>query len=181
MKLIYDKTKINDAVLRVEWEDEGKKHVILNKYIATILLPAELKFYFTNATVKTPIGKYLKILLHKYKTLLLTDEIGLKKCEKLNTGFQEKGLELEKISFQVEAEVWAELKMLKLALNWSVCRIVSFLVYLDSVCLLEDLPESVAGIVVPKSPDFYFIGRFYFHTKKPTLYRRTTFIRNDYS
>ena len=181
MKLIYDKSKINDALLRIEWENGENKNVIRNYYIASILIPIELQTHFVNSTLGTPIGKYLKCLLLKYKTLLLADDFGLRKCEKLNLGFQEKGLELEKISFQVEAEVWAELKVLKLALNWSVCRIVSFLVYLDSVCILEDIPESVVGIVVPKSPDFYFIGRFYFHTKKPYFYRRTTFIRKDFS
>ena len=181
MKLIYEHSKINDSLLRIDWEEKDKKNLIQNKYIASILIPKNLNSHFTNNTIHSPVGKYLKILLLKYKTLLLTNEIGLKKCEKLNLGFQEKGLELQKLSFQVEAEVWAELKVLKLALNWSVCRIVSFLVYLDSVCILEDIPEDVVGIVVPKTPNYFFISRFYFNTKKPYFYRRTNFIRKDYS
>ena len=181
MKLIFDKSKINDALLRIEWENGDEKNIIRNHYIASILLPKELNSHFINNTTQTQVGNYLKTLLLKYKNLVLSNEIGLKKCEKLNLGFQEKGMELKKISFQVEAEVWAELKMLKLALNWSVCKIVSFLVYLDSVCILEDIPDSVVSIVVPKTPNFYFISRFYFNTKKPYFYRRTHFIRKDYS
>ena len=174
MKLITKSNYETDSVLSIKIENK----VVNNNCIVSILLPKKLCPFYLQ--IETKPKKYFKELIRKYKSLLLNDTIGLKEKKSINLGYQEKGQSLKKFSLEIESDVWAELKVLRFALNWSICKILSFLISLDQLGIVENFPESIGGLVVPKKTNFYFIGRFYFSTKKSIFYRRVTYKRKDF-
>ena len=100
--------------------------------------------------------------------------------KKLNVGFQKKDLDLQKVNVEVEAESWAELKQLRLCTNWSVCRIVSLLVYFDWMGIAEDIPEKIKSIIVPDKAVILQRYEAVFNPKKSVYTRSFNIRRYDF-
>jgi hypothetical protein len=173
-KIISRRVMSNDARLKdldsklvagevVEKEKEKFVH-------ATLLIPEHLLPYFQTVLARDKANRFIQRLLKQCKQALLVDENLF--SSSVNTLYQENHQNLYKKSFYVEASVWCELKQLRLIMNWSICRIMTFLLYLDSTGFFEALPESVLDLVVPRIEIFLQYGKIFLSTKKSKFIRR---------
>jgi hypothetical protein len=144
----------------------------------SLLIPAEFYEHYCERVKVVKSRAYIKSLLAKYRYLLFMEPEYFAK--KLNVGYQKEHLDLQKVNVEVEAESWAELKQLRLCTNWSVCRIVSFLVQLDWMGIAEDLPEEIKSIIVPQTPMVLQRYEAVFNTKKCIYTRSFNIKRFDY-
>jgi hypothetical protein len=176
-KYFYDENLVNSATLKIKYVKNNKTIIEKNYTKANLLIPEDLKDFYLNQIKKHKTKVYLKELVKNYKSILLNGCLEKYNPEsKLNTAYQEKDLNLIKMSIYVEAEVWAELKQLKNFLNWSICRIVSFLVYLDWIGIVENIPREVVDMIVPEKNSFSLHYKSEFNSRF-CLYRRKLYYR----
>ena len=143
------------------------------KYVhASLLIPEELISHFELILLKVDKKMFIEKLVKQGKQILLTDQEFFSK--KINTLYQDENLNLQKKSFRVEAGIWCELKQLRSILNWSVCRIMSFLLYLDRTGFFDELGDRLLEFVAPK------IEKFFQYTKVFTASRTKQFVRKFY-
>ena len=144
----------------------------------TVLIPDGLFDHYRSKVDTLGVGEYFIYLLKNYRSFLKLDPEDIER--KLNLGYQIVGLELHKENIHVECEVWAELKMWKSFLNWSVCRIVTYLVQLDLAGIAEELPERFVSLVSPLLAKFFVKSKIVFSTKMSSYVRRHKIRRFDY-
>lgn len=137
---------------------------------ATLLIPEDLVPYFESVLARDKANRFIQRLLKQCKQALLVDESLF--SSNVNTLYQETHQNLKKKSFYVEASVWCELKQLRLIMNWSICRIMTFLLYLDSTGFFQALPDSVLDLVVPRIETFLQFSKAFLSSKKSTFIRR---------
>ena len=187
-RAVYPNKFQNDAFLKWEEEKKGKKVKDCNKATGSVLIPEFLEEFYS-ARAKAFRSGYLKFLVESYSYLLLqeydSDEenkqwLGLSSRPTLNTGYQQLGMDLQKHYIRVESEVWAMLKQLRNLLNQSVCKIVTFLVYLDWLGIEETIPQEIKQIVVPAKKKFILHYEAQFNTKMWHYTRRSRFKRFDF-
>jgi len=133
---------------------------------STLLIPKSYMklFYKGRQSHGDKTGEYLSHLLNRYRFLIKNGFIP--KHEYLKTGYQEKGLDLQRVDFAPNPEDWAEMKCLKAFFNRSMTWIFVFLLVLDSLDLEKQLPGQLASFVVPKLSSLRLEVRIIFSRKK---------------
>ena len=187
-KLFYTRQYSNVSHLKVKmpYGADGKinfykpvRHVEEHNLTrGSLLIPKELYEHYCEQVKAVKSRSYVKSLLAKYRYLLFLRPEEFE--TKLNVGYQKTKLDLQKVNVEVEAESWAELKQLRFCMNWSVCRIVTLLVYFDWMGIAEDLPEEIKSIIVPQQARVLQDYKAVFNTKKCIYTRKFTIRRFDY-
>jgi hypothetical protein len=187
-KLFYRKQFSNDSYVKVKmpYGADGKINFYNTvRYVeehnltrGSLLIPKSLYEHYCERVKAVKSRAYVKSLLAKYRYLLFMRPEDFEK--KLNVGFQKKDLDLQKVNVEVEAESWAELKQLRLCMNWSVCRIVSLLVYFDWMGIAEDIPEKIKSIIVPDKAVVLQDYKAVFNPKKCVYTRSFNIRRYDF-
>ncbi|MBP9888691.1 MAG: DUF1564 family protein [Leptospiraceae bacterium] len=147
---------------------------------STLLIPKNYMelFYEGRKSYDGKTGEYLSHLLNRYRFLVRNGLIP--KHEFLKTGYQEKGLDLQRVDFAPNPEDWAEMKCLKAFFNRSMTWIFVFLLVLDSLELEKKLPVKLASFVVPKLSSLRLEVRIIFSRKK-VIYDKILQITRDKS
>jgi hypothetical protein len=138
-KTFLPKERVND------WKEYPEKSTR-----STLLIPDRYMRLFhkrLKANKHNPT-EYLSYLLESYRLLIRNGEIPV--YGKLETGYQEEGLKLQRVDFIPRGEDWAEMKCLKAFLNRSMTWIFVYLLVLDSLEIKKNLPEKFVDFVVPK-------------------------------
>jgi hypothetical protein len=149
------------------------------KYVhASLLIPEELIPHFEFILKKVDKKKIIEKLVKQGKQILLTDQEFF--SQKINTLYQDENLNLQKKSFRVEASIWCELKQLRSIINWSVCRIMSFLLYLDSTGFFEILEERLLEFVAPRVEKFFQYTKIFVTSKTNQFVRKFYYRRFKY-
>lgn len=138
---------------------------------STLLIPAcYMKLFYKRLKAnKHNPRMYLSYLLENYRLLIKNREIP--SYEKLETGYQEDGLKLQRVDFIPRGEDWAEMKCLKAFLNRSMTWIFVYLLVLDSLEIKKNLPEKFVDFVVPKLASMRIMVIILF-SRKRKIYRR---------
>jgi hypothetical protein len=145
---------------------------------STFLIPQTYMTLFQKKMEKFDwdLQSYLSYLLNKYRFLIRTGIIP--KHDYLKTGYQKKELNLKRVDFVPLAEDWAELKCLKTFFNRSMNWIFVFLLLLDDLDLVKNLPKDLADFVVPKVANFRQEVRAII-SRKQSLYIRILQVTRD--
>jgi hypothetical protein len=95
------------------------------------------------------VGLGLEKLLRKYKGFLASTKLPFQDKPKLT--FQEEGLDLQRLSFRVEDDVWFELGILAYGCGVSRCWLFSYLLELElsGISLLVSRPEFQDAVTTP--------------------------------
>lgn len=117
---------------------------------STLLIP---EFLFDDFLLKTKKFKgntalYLHSLLRRYRTVSYSGLIP--EPEKLKTSYQDRDLNLKKVSFYPKNVDWIELGELALAYGKSRCWLFVFLLKLDLANMWSCLVEAKLNKIVPK-------------------------------
>jgi len=117
---------------------------------STLLIPESMLEDFRNKTKKFNgnTAAYLHSLLRRFRSV--THSGLIPEPEKLKTSYQERDLNLQKVSFTPKNEDWIELGELALAFGKSRCWLFVFLLKLDLVNLWNCLVEAGLNKIVPK-------------------------------
>ncbi|HRG46693.1 MAG TPA: DUF1564 family protein [Leptospiraceae bacterium] len=159
-KTFSPKERVND------WKEYPEKSTR-----STLLIPAcYMKLFHKRLKAnKHNPTEYLSYLLESYRILIRNGEIPV--YGKLETGYQEEGLKLQRVDFIPKGEDWAEMKCLKAFLNRSMTWIFVYLLVLDSLDIKKNLPEKFVDFVVPKKAHLRLMVIILF-SRKRKLYRR---------
>ncbi len=120
---------------------------------STLLIPAHLlkDFLKQKAKYHQNTSLYLRSLIRRFRSIthsgLLPDPI------KIKAEYQEKKLELQKISFRPRNSDWIELGALALAFGKSRCWMFVYLLKLDLLGLWEILVRAGLKKIVPTIPN----------------------------
>lgn len=138
---------------------------------STLLIPARnIEMYLARLEdFENNPTNYLTYLLKSYGFLIRNGILA--KNAKLETAYQEEGLNLQRVDFVPKGEDWAELKCLRTFLNRSMTWIFVQLLLLDSLEIAKHLPERLADFVVPKMSQFRVMVKVILSRKLP-LYTR---------
>jgi hypothetical protein len=134
---------------------------------STILIPIHyMPFYqFKLKNFNNSPKEYLSFLLNRYDFLIRNGIIP--RNSKIETTYQDEGLELQRVDFIPDANDWAHLKCLKTFLNRSMSWIFVYLLYLNSLEIKDILPRKLADFVVPKISNFRIVVKVILSRKKP--------------
>lgn len=138
---------------------------------STLLIPArhmELYHLKLKEFQNNP-REYLSYLLKSYSFLIRNGIIP--KNSKLETAYQEEGLELQRIDFVPRGDDWAEMKCLRTFLNRSMTWIFVHLLLLDSLEIAKLIPKKLANFVVPRISKFRVVVNVILSRKLP-IYTR---------
>lgn len=118
--------------------------------VSTLLIPESLKEAFLQKTKKYNgnTSSYLHSLLRRFRSV--THSGLIPEPEKLKTTYQDRDLNLQKISFKPKNEDWIELGELALVFGKSRCWIFVFLLKLDISNMWCTLVEAGLEKIVPK-------------------------------
>ena len=167
MKVFYTPTFLNEC-----------NNLQEPQYSSSILIPAHLIEFWDSKTGEDEDSRrdYLHLLLKRYRFLVYNGI--LEKCEALMTKYQAKDQHLHKMAIRPYPEDWAELKQLKAFFNKSICYIVSFLVFLDSLGIAEFIPECLLSFGVPTKAGFRLYTKAIF-SRENHFYDRQMQYRRD--
>lgn len=117
--------------------------------VSTLLIPEYLyeDFRLKTKKFKGNTSLYLQSLLRRFRTV--THSGLIPEPEKLKTSFQERGLNLQKVSFKPKNVDWIELGELAFAFGKSRCWLFVFLLKLDIVNMWNSLVEAGLKKIVP--------------------------------
>ncbi|MBP7280039.1 MAG: DUF1564 family protein [Leptospiraceae bacterium] len=117
--------------------------------VSTLLIPEHLKEAFLEKTKKYNgnTSLYLRSLLRRFRTL--THSGMIPEPEKLKTSYQDRDLNLKKVSFKPKNSDWLELGELALVFGKSRCWMFVFLLKLDLVGMWRSLVEAGLKKIVP--------------------------------
>ncbi len=121
--------------------------------VSTLLIPEYLYDDFSLKTKKYK-GKtalYLQSLLRRFRTI--THSGMIPEAEKLKTTYQERNLDLQKVSFKPKNADWMELGELALVFGKSRFWLFVFLLKLDLLNLWHSLVEAGLKKIVPIIPN----------------------------
>jgi Protein of unknown function (DUF1564) len=163
------KIRVND------WKECPEK-----KTRSTLLIPNRyMKLYRRKLKAnKHNPRQYLSYLLEKYRLSIKHGKIP--EYEKLETCYQEEGLNLQRIDFIPRGDDWAELKCLKAFLNRSMTWIFVYLLVLDSIKEKKNISKMFGSFVVPKLASMR-IRIVILFSRKRKLYRRIMLYTRDKS
>jgi len=121
--------------------------------VSTLLIPKYLNEDFRSKTKKYKgnTALYLRSLLRRFR--IVTHSGLIPEPEKLKTSYQERDLDLQKVSFKPKNEDWIELGELALAFGKSRCWLFVFLLKLDLVNMWQSLVEAGLKKIVPTVPN----------------------------
>lgn len=135
---------------------------------STLLIPEYLlaDFHLKSKKFKGNYASYLHSLLRRFRSV--THSGLIPDPEKLKTSYQDRDLNLQKISFKPKNEDWIELGELALAYGKSRCWLFVFLLKLDLVNMWSCLVEAKLNKIVPRISKlelgvFQKLSRFSFH------------------
>ncbi|MBK8397280.1 MAG: DUF1564 family protein [Leptospiraceae bacterium] len=117
--------------------------------VSTLLIPDYMyeQFRLKTKKYKGNTAVYLHSLLRRFRTITYSGMIP--EPEKLKTTYQERNLDLRKVSFKPKNEDWVELGELALVYGKSRCWIFVFLLRLDLVNTWSSLVEAGLKKIVP--------------------------------
>lgn len=117
--------------------------------VSTLLIPEFLleDFRLKTKKYKGNTALYLHSLLRRFRTV--THSGLIPEPERLKTSYQERDLELQKVSFKPKNEDWIELGELALAFGKSRCWLFVFLLKLDLMNMWSCLVEAGLKKIVP--------------------------------
>ncbi|MBK8399341.1 MAG: DUF1564 family protein [Leptospiraceae bacterium] len=120
--------------------------------VSTLLIPEYLKedLRLKTKKYKGNTALYLNSLLRRFRTI--THSGMIPQPEKLKTSYQERNLDLKKISLKPKNQDWIELGELALVFGKSRCWIFVFLLKLDLVNMWDTLVEAGLKKIVPTIP-----------------------------
>ena len=121
--------------------------------VSTLLIPEYLYEDFQLKTKKFKGNKalYLQSLLRRFRTI--THSGLVPEAEKLKTAYQERNLDLQKVSFKPRNRDWLELGELALVFGKSRCWLFVFLLKLDLLNLWRIVVEAGLKKIVPMIPN----------------------------
>jgi len=132
--------------------------------VSTLLIPKSIleDFRLKSKRFNGNIALYLQSLLRRFRTV--THSGMIPEPEKLKTSYQERYLNLQKVSFKPKNEDWIELGELALAFGKSRCWLFVFLLKLDLLNLWDILVAAGLNKIVPMLPNlelkvFQFLER----------------------
>ncbi|HRG45679.1 MAG TPA: DUF1564 family protein [Leptospiraceae bacterium] len=159
-RIFYPKDQINEC-----------KEFPAKTTSSTLLIPARnMELYLTRLEdFENSPTDYLTYLLKSYGFWIRNGILA--KNSKLETAYQEEGLDLQRVDFVPKGEDWAELKCLRIFLNRSMTWIFVQLLLLDSLEIAKHLPEKLADFGVPKISQFRVMVKVILSRKLP-LYTR---------
>ncbi len=173
-KIIYNQNYKNDFDTKLL--SDGKKISQITR--ATILVPEFLYDFFLAHGSRKRSREYFNLLLKRYRYILHTDKGEF--SGDFNTSYQDEGMNLKAKTISLECETWAEVKVYKQLTNWSCCKIMTYLLYLDYLGVGENIPAEFGNFVIPKEPKFFLCSKIYFNTKTWTYHRRFYYSRFDF-
>ncbi len=117
--------------------------------VSTLLIPEYMHedFRLKTKKFKGNTALYLHSLLRRFRTI--THSGMIPEPEKLKTTYQERNLDLKKVSFKPRNEDWIELGELALVFGKSRCWMFVFLLKLDLVNMWHSLVEAGLKKIVP--------------------------------
>lgn len=117
--------------------------------VSTLLIPEYLNedFRLKTKKYKGNVSVYLHSLLRRFRTV--THSGMIPEPEKLKTTYQERDLDLKKVSFKPKNQDWIELGELALVFGKSRCWMFVFLLKLDLVNMWRFLVEAGLKKIVP--------------------------------
>lgn len=138
---------------------------------STLLIPSEHIELFIEKVSKNGgcVSLYLSYLLRRYRMMIRNG--WLDRHPFLKTGYQKKYQRLRRIDFIPVADDWAELKCLRVFLNRSMTWIFVSLLLLDSLDLVEKLPEKFVEFVLPKISNVRLMANVLFSRKRRVFER----------
>ena len=119
-----------------------------NNPVCTVLIPRDLLLFLESRLQlfrKRPLARYLAWLLRRYQG---RTRLHIRGRDRLTTGYQAEGLELEPLNFRCPIEEWVELKMLAQVYGISACRLFVLLVLWDRT---RSLRPAVGNVGTPSS------------------------------
>jgi hypothetical protein len=159
-RIFYPKDQINACR---DFPEKTTSSTLLIPAHSMDLYRARLNNFNNNPT------DYLTYLLKSYGFLIRNGI--LEKNSKLETAYQEDGLNLQRVDFVPKGDDWAELKCLRVFLNRSMTWIFVQLLRLDSLEITKHLPEKLANFVVPKISQFRVVVKIIL-PRKMQVYNR---------
>lgn len=114
--------------------------------VSTLLIPAELLPTLEKLKESSSLKSILKILLKKYKFLLLSENVRFSNKARLQ--YQEDGLDLKTIKFRPDLKDWMELGIIAYSLGFSRCFLFSFLLSLEVSPFSELAEDPKVKVVV---------------------------------
>ncbi len=187
-RVVYPNRFKNDAFMKWEEDFKGKKVKKFNKVTGSLLIPEFLEEFYCSRSCAFG-GNYLKFLVENYAYFLLQEYDSEEENKQwlaespnlgLNMGYQKLGMDLQKHYIKVESEIWAMLKQLRNVLNQSVCKIVTFMVYLDWLGIEETIPQETKQVIVPVKRSYILHYEAQINTKMHHYTRRSRFRRFDF-
>ncbi|HMV43608.1 MAG TPA: DUF1564 family protein [Leptospiraceae bacterium] len=140
----------------------------LSEFSSTILIPERyLELFFSKAKKHTGVRNYIAYLLSKYQLFIANGLIP--GCSNITTKYQDKGQNLQKVSFRPKPEDWAELKLYRVSFGMSISAFLVYLLIADSVDLVESLSDYLGGVGISIPPHFDLCAKVYL-TQKRTNY-----------
>nr|MBP7283767.1 DUF1564 family protein [Leptospiraceae bacterium] len=131
-----------------------RKNIYLEENTVSTLLIPEILIDDFRLKIKKYNGKtalYLHSLLRRFRTI--THSGMIPEPEKLKTTYQERDLDLKKVSFKPKNQDWIELGELALVFGKSRCWMFVFLLKLDLVNMWRCLVEAGLKKIVPMIPN----------------------------
>jgi hypothetical protein len=120
--------------------------------VSTLLIPKYMQEDFRRKTKKYKgnTSLYLHSLLRRFR--VITHSGMIPEAEKLKTTYQERNLDLQKVSFKPKNQDWIELGELAFIFGKSRCWMFVFLLKLDLVNMWHALVEVGLKKIVPMIP-----------------------------
>ena len=120
--------------------------------VSTLLIPKNMHDDFRQKTKKYKgnTALYLHSLLRRFR--IITHSGMIPEPEKLKTTYQDRNLDLQKVSFKPKNQDWLELGALAFVFGKSRCWMFVFLLKLDLVNMWHALVEAGLKKIVPMIP-----------------------------
>ncbi|HMV41915.1 MAG TPA: DUF1564 family protein, partial [Leptospiraceae bacterium] len=108
------------------------KNFNLEDFCSTLLIPERyIKVFVKKVNQHEGVREYVSYLLAKYQIYIVNGLIP--GYSNVTTKYQEKGQNLQRVSFRPDATDWAELKIYRLTFGMSISAFIVYLLIADSV------------------------------------------------
>ncbi|HMV42179.1 MAG TPA: DUF1564 family protein [Leptospiraceae bacterium] len=137
----------------------------LSDFSSTLLIPNKyLTLFQTKLMQHKGVARYIAYLLSKYQIFIANGMIP--GYSNVTTKYQEKGQNLQKVSFRPRPEDWAELKLYRVSFGMSISAFLVYLLIADSVELAATVSNYLETVGISAIPNFHLSAKVYLWNQK---------------
>ncbi|HMW07213.1 MAG TPA: DUF1564 family protein [Leptospiraceae bacterium] len=155
-----------------------RNYLNLAEFSSTLLIPEKYFALFQKKILEHKgIRNYISSLLKKYQLYISNGLIP--GYSNVTTKYQDKGQNLQKVSFRPRPEDWAELKLYRVSFGMSISAFLVYLLIADSVEFEKTVSNYLAGVGITVITNFNLTAKVYLWNTK-TYYATVFQYRKNY-